>query len=133
MALVNNVVGIRAANSVDFFIAFKFEFSLFYEFTFEFSIFIREIKCESSKNFSNSFELRKNVIILSIALVVLSKRKNLLEFEFKFSAQNIYEFEFSAQTFFEFKFEFGKKIELFRVQVRVRSPGLNSENNSSHR
>ena len=26
--------------------------------------------------------------------------------------------------FFEFKFEFGKMIEFFRVQVRVRSPGL---------
>ena len=27
--------------------------------------------------------------------------------------------------FFEFKFEFGKMIEFLRVQVRVRSPGLN--------
>ena len=27
--------------------------------------------------------------------------------------------------FFEFKFEFGKMIEFFRVQVRVRSPDLN--------
>ena len=32
----------RAADSVDFFIEFKFEFSVFYEFKFEFSIFIFE-------------------------------------------------------------------------------------------
>ena len=59
------IVVCRAANSVNFFIEFKFDvdFSLFYEFEFKY-------KFESSENLSSSFEFRKKVIILSMAQVV---------------------------------------------------------------
>ena len=72
---LNYSVSTRAANSVNFFIEFKFafEFSLFYEFKFELSIFIFASSSSSSssmKIYQVLFSLEEKMIILSMVQVV---------------------------------------------------------------